>query len=66
MQEREEKRERGEPSFLPRSMEFRGLVFFGLRTKVHHIDGRYAWVLEKRDFDEDPRGDILGNQNYWV
>ena len=47
-------------------MEFRGLVFVGLRTKVPHIDWRYAWVLEKRDFDEDPRGEISGNQNCWV
>ena len=42
--EREEKRERGEPSFLPRSTEFRGLIFVRLRAKVHRINKRYMWV----------------------
>ena len=31
--------------------------------KVHRIDEGYACVLEKRDFAEDPRGEILGNRN---
>ena len=30
----------------------------GLRTKVHHIDKRYAWVPKNRDFVEDPKGRI--------
>ena len=55
MREIEEKRERGDLSFLPRSTEFRGSVFVGPRAKVHHIDERYAWVPEKRDFVDDPR-----------
>ena len=63
MRERGEKKERGELSFLPRSTEFCGSVFVGLRTKVHRIDERYAWVHEKRDFAEDPRGEILGNRS---
>ena len=41
--ERENKRQRGELSFLPRSTEFRRSVFVGPRTKVHHIDERYVW-----------------------
>ena len=61
--EREEKNERGESSFLPRSTKFRGSVFVWPRTKVHRIDERYAWVPEKRDFTEDPRGEISGNRS---
>ena len=44
--EREEKRERGESSFIPQSMKFRGSIFVGPRAKVHLIDKRYAWVPE--------------------
>ena len=40
--ERDEKKERGESSFLPRSTEFYGSVFVGPRTKVHRIDERYT------------------------
>ena len=61
--EREDKMEKGEPSFLRRSTEFRELVFIELRTKVHSIDERYAWVAEKRDFVEDPRGEISRNRS---
>ena len=64
--EREEKRERGEPSFLPRSTKFCGSVFVGPRTKVHCIDERYTWVPENRDFAKEPIGEILGNQSYRV
>ena len=64
--EREKKRERGEPSFLPRSMEIRGSIFVGLRTKVHRFNKRYAWVPENRDFTEDLREEISGNQSYQV
>ena len=59
--EREEKMEKGEPSFLPRSTKFRWLVFVEPRTKVHRIHERYAWVLEKRDFTKDLNGEISGN-----
>ena len=31
--------------------------------KVHCIDEGYTWVLEKRDFAEDSRGEILGNRS---
>ena len=30
--------------------------------KVHCIDEGYTWVLEKRGFIEDPRGEISGNR----
>ena len=52
-----------ELSFLQRSTEFHGSVFVGLITKVHRIDERYTWVLEKRDFSEDLRGEVLGNRS---
>ena len=56
--EREEKKERGESSFLLRSTEFRGSVFVGPKTKVCRIDEGYTWVPEKRGFSKDPRGEI--------
>ena len=61
--EREEKREKGEPSFLPRSTEFYGSDFVGPRTKLYRLDERYVWVPEKRDFTKDPRVEISGNRS---
>ena len=58
--------ERGETRFLPRSIEFPWSIFVGPRTKVHRIDGRYAWVPKKRDFTEDPRGEISGNRSFRI
>ena len=52
--------------FFLRSTEFRWLVFVGLRTKVHRIDEGYTWVSEKRDFFEDIRAGISGNQSCQV
>ena len=31
--------------------------------KVYRIGEGYVWVPEKRDFTEDPRGEILGNRS---
>ena len=59
-QEREEKKERGDPR-LPSKIFEVPLVGFRRAKKVHRIDEGYAWVLGKRDFAEDPRGEILGN-----
>ena len=39
-------------------MGFRRSEFVGLRTKVHHIDEGYAWVLKMRDFAEDPSKEL--------
>ena len=55
--------EKGEPSVHPRSTQFYGSVFVEPKTKVHRINKKYTWVSEKRDFTEDPRGEILGNQS---
>ena len=65
MGERERRRERErEPSFFPRSSELRWSDFIELRTKVHHIDEGYAYIPEKRDFTEDPKEEISGNQRF--
>ena len=64
--EGERRREKEESQgFLPRSTKFRWSVFVGPRTKAHCIDKGYAWVLEKRDFSEVPRGEISGNRSFW-
>ena len=34
--------------------------------KVHRINKGYMWVPENRDFTEDLRGEILGNQIFRV
>ena len=34
--------------------------------KVHRIDEGYTWVPEKRDFAEDPRGEISGNRIFRI
>ena len=45
-----------------RSTEFCLSKFVGSRTKVHLFDEGYTWVLKRRDFTEDPKEEILGNQ----
>ena len=59
--EREEKRER-EESRLPSKIY--GVPLVGFRQakneSLSHQRG-YMWVPEKRDFAEDPRGEISGN-----
>ena len=32
--------------------------------KVHLLYEGYAWVPKRRDFTEEPREEILGNQNF--
>ena len=60
--ESEGRREKEEnQGFLPGSTEFRWSVFIGPRMKVHCVDERYVWVPKKRDFTEDPRGEISTN-----
>ena len=50
------------PSFSLRSTEFCQSDFVGPRLKVHCLDKGYAWVPKKRDFTEDPKEEISGNQ----
>ena len=45
-----------------RSTEFRRSEFVKPRTKVHRLDERCTWVPKTRDFAEDPKKEILGNQ----
>ena len=62
---RERIKERREESFQDslRSMELYWSVFIEPRTKVHRNDEGYVWVLEKTDFAEVPRGEILENRS---
>ena len=62
---REERKTRAKV-FLPRSTKFCWSVFVGLRTKVHRIDEGYVWVPRKKDFVEDPRREISGDQSCLV
>ena len=32
--------------------------------KVHLLDNSYAWVLKRKDFDEDPKEDIWGRSKF--
>ena len=57
---RERKKEN--PTFFPQSTEFHQLEFIGLITKVHILDEGYAWVPKMKDFTEDPKKEIWGNQ----
>ena len=45
-------------------MKFCRSDFVEPRTKVHHIDKGYAYVLEIRDFGEDPKKEISKNQRF--
>ena len=63
--EREEReRKKRTLSFSLRSTEFRRSDFVEPKTKVHLIDEGYANVPEMRDFFEDPKEEIFGNQRF--
>ena len=62
---REKEREREKKSsqdFSLRSTEFHRSEFIEPRVKVHLPDEGYAWVPKRRDFTEDPKDKISGNQ----
>ena len=61
--ERRRERER-EPSFFPRSSKLRQSNLVKPRTKVHCIDEGYKYIPEMRDFAEDPKEEISGNQRF--
>ena len=46
------------------STEFRRSEFIESKVKVHLLNKGYAWVPKRRDFTEDSRNEILGNQNF--
>ena len=62
----EEERNKRVKNFLLRPIEFRWYVFVGPRRKVHCIDEGYAWVPRNKDFVEDPRREISGDQSIRV
>ena len=59
----EERRERGEPNLPPKIYRVSLVDFRRAKNKSYHIDKGYAWVLGKRDYIEDSRGEILGNRS---
>ena len=52
--------------FFLRSSEFRRSEFVRPRTKVHRLEKGYACVPKRRDFTEDPKEGIWGNQSFLV
>ena len=40
--------------------------FLETRTKVHHLDEGYTHIPKMRDFTEDLKGGIWGNQVVWA
>ena len=56
------KRKKENPTFFPRSTELCQSEFVGARTKVHCLKEGYAWVPKMKDFNEDPKKEIWGNQ----
>ena len=51
-------------TFFKRSIEFCRLEFIETRTKVHCLDEGYAHIPQMRDFIEDQKEEILGNQRF--
>ena len=47
-------------------MEFLRSEFVEPRVKVHLHNEGYAHILKMRDFTEDPKEEILGNQRFWA
>ena len=65
MGEQEGEKERVQDFFL-QSLEFRLSEFVGARTKVHRLDEGYACVPKRRDFTENPKEEIWGNQSFQI
>ena len=61
-------REKGEKiqTFSRRSKGFRQSEFFEPKVKVHPLDKGHAYIPKRRDFTEDPKEDISGNQGFWA
>ena len=59
-------RGKGHPSFSLRSLEFRWSKFIEPKVKVHLLDEGYAYIPKRRDFTEDPKEEISGNQGFWA
>ena len=61
-----ERREREHLSFSLRSSEFLQLEFIELRVKVHLLDEGYVYIPKERDFTEDQKEEVSGNQEFWA
>ena len=60
-----ESREREHSRFSLRSSEFRWSEFVDLIVKVHRLDEFYVYIPKMRDFVEDSKEEISGNQIFW-
>ena len=58
------RRERENISFSIRSSEFLWSEFVEQKVKVHLLDEGYAYIPKRRDFTEDPKGVVSGNQGF--
>ena len=51
-------------TFFRQSIEFYRSEFVDPRVKVHLLDEGYAYIPKRRDFIENPKEEILGNQGF--
>ena len=64
---REEKGEKESiQAFFRGASEFCRSKFIEPRIKVHRLDEGYAHVPKRRDFTEDTKEEIWGNQRFWA
>ena len=59
-------RKREVQDFFQRFSEFRLSEFVEQRIKVHRFDEGYEHVPKRKDFTEDPKKEIWGNQRFWA
>ena len=53
-------------NFLIRSTKFHWSEFVKPRVKFYLLDKGYAYVPKSKDFIEDPKMEIWGNQIFWA
>ena len=59
-----ERNKKSIPTFFLRSSKFCRSEFVEPRVKVYLLNEGYAWVQKWRDFTEDLKEEISGNQNF--
>ena len=63
--EKEGEKENTQVFFL-QSSKFRVSKFVELRTKVHHLNGGYAYGPKTKSFTEDQKEEIWTSQMFWA
>ena len=53
-------------TFSLRSMGFHQSEFVEPTVKVHLLDESHAYIPKRKDFTEDPKEEISGNQGFWA